>query len=79
MAAEHQFNPNDPAFKAKIEAMRKASKNSLADVTIRMQRITEISKEQAAGGKKEDIPSAPGAQAGKGPSASKDPFHWPSS
>ena len=79
MAAEHPFNPNDPAFKAKVEAMRKASKNSLADVTIRMQRITEISKEQASSGKKEEIPSAPGAQAGNGPSPSKGPFHWPSS
>ncbi|MDH4184028.1 MAG: cyclic nucleotide-binding domain-containing protein [Nitrospinota bacterium] len=41
----------DKAFKAKIEAMRKASKNPMASMTMKMQRFVEVSKEQAAAGK----------------------------
>jgi hypothetical protein len=55
MAPDDPLNLDDPAFRAKIEAMRKASKNPMASMTQRIQRFVEVGKEQA--GAKEDLSS----------------------
>jgi len=50
------FPEDQDQFKKKIEEMRKASKNPLASMTMKMKRFVEVQKEQA-GGASEDLSS----------------------